>query len=159
MTLIQKIVVWLVTRFLNKDQLAEVFSDRYFTPGKERAELAYLYNRYAQRATSKNTPVSFNAVALDHLVMNFYGADLYALIYLMTIHRTFSGENKEAVLNFLKRIEEACAISNRMKRHAEIKAILRAELPVDETDLTILAHAAELKGSSEATANFIANTF
>lgn len=138
MNLIQRIIVWLATRFLTKQATQDLFIEKNLIGQNEGAALRDLFRRYS-------VTKSFSCIAMDHLSYVFSTGELAKLVFYQTVKnhvRVCPSAECNDVEEFFDKLASNEA-TNPMKRLANFKAILRTALyNVSEEEIAVLAQIA-----------------
>ena len=145
MNLIQRIIVWLATRFLTNGKVVDLFIEKILAKDGEDLTLRTLFNRHNNTVSGKKKNLNF--WAMNHLYATFGTAELAKLLFFKAIkeQRTRCADAfcDEGELNELLALLRDNNASNPMKRLANFKQILRTALPfAEEQDIVILAQIA-----------------
>lgn len=149
MNLIQRIIVWLATRFLTIGSVKDLFIEKILTKEDEVEVLRNLFARYNNTASGRAPGGSknLNIAAMNQLYSVFGTHELAKLLFFKTIKeqriRCADGACDDSELTeLLVKLRDNVA-TNPMKRLSTFKQILRTALPLtSEEEIAILAQIA-----------------
>jgi hypothetical protein len=145
MNLIQRIIVWLATRFLTNGSVVDLFIEKILAKEDATHTLRTLFNRHNN--TVPGDKKNLNFIAVNHLYNIFGTHELAKLLFFKSIKeqrvRCADAACDESELDeLLVKLRDNIA-TNPMKRLSTFKQILRTALPLTgEEEIAILAQIA-----------------